>query len=332
MIISKRNILGIFLVIAAVFVIIYREKNRITDFKNYLSGIQVEKINYERNVDEREDVTIFSFAIIGSTDGFMANKGKFLKSAAEKIKETNADLVFAMGNLVPDCDGEKGCENNLNSWKKIMEPLLPITYEVMGIHDRTASDRADAIWRSEFNLPINGPDGYDKLTYSFNYGNSHFVVIDTEKPRQHSASEVQLDWLDYDLGSNDKENTFVFFSEPAFPTSAKTGESLDASPVDRDKLWKIIDAHNVTAVFNGNENLFSRRIIDNHIFSQSKNSIHQFVIGNTDALNEDSKSNDQVDYAYFGKHYAIVDVDGMNLTLNLYDTNGTLVHSYSFSK
>jgi hypothetical protein len=329
----KLSKLSILLIVVAAAVLIYREKNNLSITKIFIGSSNVEKIDYERDSDEKTDLSMFSFAIIGDSRQFMDDKGKNLVMAAKKIEETDADLVFAVGDLVPDCNDENICANSFNRWKNIMNPLLSRAYEIQGNHDRSGGDKSDIIWRGQFDLPLNGPDGYDELTYSFNFGNSHFVILDTEKPKEHSISESQLDWLDYDLGSNsDKENEFVFFHEPAFPGPSKIGDSLDVNPRDRNRLWSILDSHNITAVFNGHEHVFSRKLIDSKIYPDGKNPIWQFVIGNTDAPMEEAKNDSQADYAYAGRHYAIVDVEGKNITLNLYATDGTLVHSFSFSK
>jgi 3',5'-cyclic-AMP phosphodiesterase len=328
----KWSLLSVFLIIIAVAVLFYREKDQINLLKKRVNPANIEKVEYERNSDEKSDLSMFSFAIFGDSRQFIDDKGKYLANAAKNIEETNVDLAFSVGDMIPECSDDEKCANAFNLWKKNIGPLLPVTYEVQGNHDRSGGDKADVIWRSQFDLPLNGPDGYDELVYSFNFGNSHFVVLDTEKPKEHGINEGQLDWLDYDLGDNSKDNTFVFFHEPAFPVSSKIGDSIDMNPKDRNRLWSILDAHNVTAVFNGHEHIFSRRLINNDVFSESKNSIQQFIIGNTDAPIEDVKDGTQADFAYIGRHYAIVDVEGKNITLNLYTPEGKLVHSFSFSK
>lgn len=328
----KWSLLSIFLMIIAITVLLYREKDRIILLKKNADLANIGKIDYERNIDEKGDVNMFSFAVIGDSRQFIESKGKYLSSAVKKIEETDADLIFAVGDMIPECNDEANCSNSFNLWKKSIEPLLAKTYEVQGNHERSGGDKADIIWRNQFDLPLNGPDGYDELVYSFNFGNSHFVILNTEKPKEHGISEMQLDWLDYDLGANDKENTFVFFHEPAFPVGSKIGDSLDVNTKDRNRLWSILDTHDVTAVFSGHEHIFSRHLIGNSVFPEAKNRIQQFIIGNTDAPLEDIKGSTQADFTYTGRHYAIVDVEGKHIALNLYTPEGKLVHSFSFSK
>lgn len=331
---SKRNILNVLLILVAAAVLLYRGSGFIKKIfdKSGLSLKTAEKVEYQRDSNEENELSRFSFAIIGDTREFANDKAKYLSPAVRNIAETNVDLVFAMGDLVSSCDGGKKCEDSFNLWKEYMQPLLPITYGVQGNHDRSGGDKADSVWRNEFDFPGSSPDTYDELAYSFNFGNSHFVVLDTEKPKEHAISDAQLDWLDYDLGASGKINNFIFFHEPAFPVSSKIGNALDANISNRNRFWSILDSHGVTAVFSGHEHIFSRRLIDENVFPGAKNSIYQFVAGNTDAPLEEVESNNAAEYVYSGHHYVIVDVDGDNVVVNLYAADGKFIDSFAFSK
>ena len=264
--------------------------------------------------------------------------GGFSK-AVKQIEKMKPDLVMTVGDLVQSCNDTDKCMD-YKMWKNIAKPILPITYEVVGNHDRIVGNKsdsqksvADQAWRNYFSLPTNGPSGYDEFTYSFDMGNSHFIVLDTEKPKEHEISQDQLDWLEKDLAVNQKDNTFVFYHEPAFPMSYKIGQSLDVNKNYRDALWTIIDKYNVTAVFNGHEHIFSRQSIEADDFSSAKNEIYQFIIGNTDALErQDVTIGPQVDYYHKGHDFIMVDVNGKEITINLFSVDGELVNSFSFSK
>lgn len=114
----------------------------------------------------------FSFAIFGDTKEFSASdpNGNFEKAVAQ-TKNQDLSAFFVMGDLVNSCDGGSACEAKFNAWKSVMAPVLSKTYEVVGNHDRTGGDKADAVWQKEFNLPKNGPSGYEDLVYSFDIGN-----------------------------------------------------------------------------------------------------------------------------------------------------------------
>lgn len=263
----------------------------------------------------------FSFAVIGDTQRFdFGNSNGGIQQAVKNILNFNPNLVLAMGDLVSSCDGKEGCREKLNEWKGILGSLFPKTYATMGNHDRTGKEKADKMWQDFFNFPAGGPSGYNELTYSFNYSNSHFIVLDSENPEEHVINKTQRDWLDNDLAKNGKENNFVFFHEPAFPVSSKIGESLDVNKNERDAFWGILKKYKITAVFSGHEHICSRRKVDG---------IYQIVIGNTDSFDHDSPQAGLVEYSYRGKHFAIVEVNGKSVIVKIYSVEGKLLNTFA---
>jgi 3',5'-cyclic-AMP phosphodiesterase len=264
----------------------------------------------------------FVFGILGDTQRFSSgNPSGGLQKAVKYMSEKNVDLVMTEGDLLSSCGGD--CESKLMAWKNVLGALFPKTYELMGNHDRTDREKSDAVWQKVFSLPTNGPAGYSELAYSFDFKNSHFAVLDSEKPNEGIVNDTQRAWLEQDLGKNKKENTFVFFHEPAWPVNSKIGESLDAKPKERDALWGILVSHNVTAVFNGHEHIASRRKIGN---------LYQFVFGNTDSFNHEAPKPGMAEYGYVGQSFGIVEVNGKEIAVNTYSTDGKLLDSFKLIK
>ena len=268
--------------------------------------------------------TSLAFAVIGDTKSFKAGdpSGNLEKAVASLSKKT-FNFAFVMGDLISSCDGGNSCEKKYADWKSVMAPILSKTYEIQGNHDRTGGDAADTIWQKEFDLPTNGPSGFSELTYSFDFGNSHFVVLTSEKPKTNIVNDVQRNWLDQDLTANKKTNTFIFLHEPAFQMSQDKKDALDAKPEERDQFWNILKKHNVTAVFNGHLHMISRK---------QQDGINQFVIGDTDSTADDIPQKDLTDFGLTGHHYAMVSVNGNSIDVKIYSLDGNLENDYSFSK
>jgi hypothetical protein len=269
------------------------------------------------------DFSSFSFAIFGDTKEFNANDPNGnLEKTVTRTKDQNLAAFFVMGDLIKSCDGGNSCINKFNDWKSVMAPILSKTYEVVGNHDRTGGDKADAVWQKAFSLPQNGPDGFKDLVYSFDVGNSHFVVLDSEKPKEHIVNSIQRDWLEKDLAATNKEHKFVFYHEPAFQAAQDAEDGLDSDPAERDALWNVIKKYKVDAVFNGHAHIYARKKIGG---------VEQIVVGDTDSTNDDVVQPGLSDFGYKGKSYAVVTVDGSKVSLKLFTVDGKQVDSFDFT-
>lgn len=266
----------------------------------------------------------FSFAILGDTQYFKpGTNGGYQKSAAS-IKKLNPNLVFALGDLISSCNGGSECKEKYNSWKNVLGAFSSKAYVMQGNHDRTGKDKADNVWENVFGyLPNNGPQGFLKFAYSFDFENSHFVVLDSDKPKEFFINDTQRNWLKKDLSQNKKENAFVFFHEPAYPTNSKIGEGLDTNPKDRDALWNILTSHKVRAVFSGHEHIQSRRKVSG---------LYQFVFGNTDSFNHLAPKAGMSEYSYVGQGFGLVEVDGDNVAVKTYSTSGNVLNSFNIPR
>lgn len=263
-----------------------------------------------------------TFAVIGDTQRFTSDMGGNLQRTVASLVKRDLDAVFVMGDVVSSCDGKDACVAKYENWKKIMLPIFNKTYLVMGNHDRSGGNKADLVWQRIFDLPMNGPDGFKELVYSLDIGDSHFVVLDSEKPKEHVVNKEQRDWLEGDLAKNRKENVFVFFHEPAFRVSQESKDILENEPDERDALWNILKKYDVTAVFNGHVHFTAGKVRDG---------IHQFIIGDTDAAADDTPHPEFTDFGFTGHYYSVVTVTGKNVDLKFYSVDGNMLKEYSFT-
>jgi hypothetical protein len=267
------------------------------------------------------EIKEYSFAVIGDTQGyFQKNPSNTFPLSVSNIRKKNVSLIISTGDLVNSCDATKECEEKFNTWKGVLGNFMPKTYPVQGNHDRTGKDKSDMAWQSSFALPTNGPPGFSELVYSFDFENSHFVFLDSDKPRENNITADQRTWLDQDLAKNSKENTFVIIHEPAYPVSSKIGEALDVNASERNDFWNIITKRKVTAVFSGHEHIFSRKNISG---------IYQFVVGNTETFNHEFPKPGMAEYAYSNPHFLMVKVKGKEVGTTLYTPDGKELNTFN---
>ena len=161
-------------------------------------------------------------------------------------------------------------------------------YPNVGNHE--SSTVGDMTWlRSEYNngngvrTPLknytnqDGPPGSVETTYSWDYGNAHFVALNQYWDGGTVAgSDVGSDgdvvlqlynWLAADLTANDKPFVFVVGHEPAFPFYRHLTSSLNKYPDHRDAFWDLMDSYNVNAYLTAHSHYYSKyRPIGDHVW------------------------------------------------------------------
>ena len=96
---------------------------------------------------------------------------------------------------------------------------------------------------------------FDDSAYSFDYGNTHFAVINTgtdwdEEGTMKIVAE-QAKWLDEDLSESDKQWKIVMLHQSMYP--AKTERYSTKAP-----LLDVIDKHEVDLVLQGHDHKVTR--------------------------------------------------------------------------
>jgi len=193
--------------------------------------------------------------------------GDHFEEPAEGLVEgmvaAKPDLVVGIGDLV----FQSRREDFAVFRKVILEPLEAVGarfYPVVGNHDFPL----DARWSEFWEPPTN------RLYYSFDYGNSHFVALDTNKamlsegeaPEEGTELHAiqmqgadfepgseQYEWLRRDLAETTKKHIFVMFHVPAFSYGGH-----ESSPRIQAALCPLFEEHKVTGVFAGHSHGYER--------------------------------------------------------------------------
>jgi len=154
-------------------------------------------------------------------------------------------------------------------------------YPVIGNHESETPN--DMAWLRDFNkngnsLPniVNiGPAGCEETTYSFDYENVHFAVINeyydgySDTGTDGDVGDDLYNWLASDLAATTKPHSFVIGHEPAFPQpdadngrERHFGDCLNEYPVNRDRFWNLLRDQGVVAYICGHTHNYSAVNID----------------------------------------------------------------------
>lgn len=105
-----------------------------------------------------------------------------------------------------------------------------------------------APFREAFALPENGgPEGRERW-YSFDWGDAHFVALDTER-----IGPTQAAWLEADLAANRLPWTIVYGHRPPFSSGEHGGDAAF-----RRHFVPVLERHRVALVLSGHEHNYER--------------------------------------------------------------------------
>ncbi len=155
-------------------------------------------------------------------------------------------------------------------------------YPAVGNHEVETPE--DMAWLRQYGATLTAPDGTPvrpgppgcpTTTYSFDYENAHFVVLNVycdaagDAVTDGDVPDHLYHWLADDLAATDRPHIFVFGHEPAYPQpDADTGrtrhmeDSLNAHPARRDRFWNLLRERGVRAYICGHTHSYSAIQVD----------------------------------------------------------------------
>ncbi len=186
----------------------------------------------------------FSFAVFGDSHGNYAVYNKL-------IEKMNADQDIDFGIHTGDfCNLGTMSEykSYLEANKKARFPI----YTAMGNHDAFRGG-----WKNYVMLIA-------PLYYSFDYENSHFVIVNNAMP--NFFDDTQFEWLKKDLETNRNKNLFVFFHKPVFdPTEMNNNHVMDSRHFS-EELQLLFHQNKVKYVFSGHIHGYGRQERDGVVY------------------------------------------------------------------
>lgn len=160
-----------------------------------------------------------------SQSGDYSGWEQIVKDSAQR--NPNTALYIGMGDLVDN--GEQAYQ--WRTWLNSIQPLsarVPLA-PMMGNHEMYTLDwkmREPKAYLNYFDVPSNGNTTFDRHYYSYDYGDVHYVVLDTQiyesthednhDTHHPDLYDVQVQWLRQDLASNTKKWTVVLMHRDPF--------------------------------------------------------------------------------------------------------------------
>lgn len=189
---------------------------------------------------------------------------------AARNNHKDADFFINMGDLVDN--GE-----DLVQWKAWFNSLEGVIDEipgalVLGNHETYNMDwkvRMPEAYLKLFSLPANGNATFQNQYYSFDYGDVHFVVLNTQIDEmsdfQPEVLNAQLAWLEQDMANTQKTWKIVLMHKDVLTYEIKNRTNRTAGVSEIGKIFMpLFDKYNIDVVLTAHLHTYRRR---GHIYN-----------------------------------------------------------------
>ena len=219
--------------------------------------------------DDYNEKQKFTFAAVGDSDSKKTDSGfssKF-EHALKQIKGYSPDLVLFTGDILRMGNAEGQSKKKLENLKSIIESHYNNYYFAFGYHDIECGLQCINSWGEVFFGKKIDSDLKEeqKLYHSFDYQNTHFVLLSTDHPKRYSIDEKQFQWLENDLMKNKMPNKIIVQHTPPiafFENASKQCHDMTCDEKMRQKLIALYKQYGVDLVVSGNENAFDHQIVE----------------------------------------------------------------------
>src|SRR5919107_1519720 len=246
----------------------------------------------------------FGFAVVGDS----GSGGKGQLAVAALLGRLEPDLVLHTGDVVYPAGEQRHYERRFFAPYRNLIKTVPL-FPVLGNHDVRKGN--GAAFLENFHPPL-GSVGSTKRYYSFDWGNTHFVALDSELYHGDRGAdpEEQRDFLERDLATTRKRWRIVFLHRSPYGSSRHGGDEKV-----REDLEPHFVKHGVGLVFSGHDHVYERTVpIRSVTYVVSGGGGRRLYAAGRSARTVSSVS---------AHHAVLVRVDGGHLSLEAVEAGGT---------
>ncbi|MYC13798.1 MAG: metallophosphoesterase family protein [Gemmatimonadetes bacterium] len=191
----------------------------------------------------------FTFIYLGDAqNNLLALWARTIRTAV--LDAPHADFIIHAGDLVNNANRDSDWHEWFESgnWIHAKIPSIPSpgNHEYSNYQD-VSKRRLSVLWRPQFTLPENGPEGFTETTYYTDYQDARIISLNS-----NVRHKEQVPWLEQVLENNPNKWTFVTFHHPIFSAGGRANK-------DQREAWKpIFDKYAVDLVLQGHNHTYAR--------------------------------------------------------------------------
>ena len=249
------------------------------------------------------------FIVLGDPGRHTRKQKSVLKATLTWLdKNTSSDFPY-IDFLMTTGDNAYTSGTDRQFQKHFFQPLENILVHVpvwpgYGNHDARSDTFFDI-----FTLPLHDesggePSGTERY-YSFNYANTHIIMLDSNNNEPDSLSTM-LDWLDKDLIGNTNANWLIaVFHHPPYTKGSHDSDDVNDSGgkmfVTREQIIPRLEKAGVDLIINGHSHSYERSFLLHGHYGTSSTLKSQMILDKSkDAIFEKPESGKGTIYAVVG--------------------------------
>ena len=191
----------------------------------------------------------FTFIYLGDAqNNLLSLWARTIRTAV--LDAPHADFIIHAGDLVNNANKDSDWHEWFASgdWIHAKIPSIPSP----GNHEysdyrEVSKRRLSVLWRPQFTLPENGPEGFTETTYYIDYQGARIISLNSNERHKE-----QVPWLEKVLKNNPNKWTFVTFHHPIFSAGGRADK-------DQSEAWKpLFDKYAVDLVLQGHNHTYAR--------------------------------------------------------------------------
>ncbi|WP_031498476.1 metallophosphoesterase [Bryobacter aggregatus] len=258
----------------------------------------------------------FSFLVLGDSG---SGSPEQLQLAGRLNAEQGISLVIHTGDLAYENGTFAQFDDRYFAPYRALMGRLPF-FPTPGNHEYYTQRAAPYLAVNAF--PDNGGPAEDRgRYYSFDWGDAHFVSLDSNLLRM-DASERMLQWLEEDLKGTGKFWKIVFFHHTPYPSGYHLDDPICAAA--KEKVVPILDRYGVQLVLNGHEHSYQRTVslVNSQPVSNGGGTVYINSSGGGAWLQPIGEVSETAVSLHL-HNYLRVDLDGVGLTVRALGITGT---------
>lgn len=278
----------------------------------------------------------FKFLLFGDSQSMQYD---VWSTTLHQAYRANPDAVFMsnVGDLVDVGLDYSQWQGWFDAGKGVIDniPVVP----VVGNHETYTGGKGFSmplLFTGQFRLPDNGPEELKGQVYSFDYGNVHFSVLDSQAGEERKfvpnmIKDQQL-WLEKDLKNTDKQWKIVLIHRPPYDNRSKDGNQYI-----RSSFVPIFDKYHVDVVFAGHDHAYTRSYpLHGGAVVESKVGTRYVTTGRSGTKTYSTTVAKEWNEFFYNPqdapNYVTVEVDPTRLTVKAFKQSGDLIDEWSINK